>query len=53
MDEIFGLVWMKCYYDEGEYDVLIIDFVLIGIVLWFLSLLEVGGWYMRKFYKFL
>jgi len=51
MDEIFGLVRMKRHYDEAEYDVLIIDSAPTGTALRLLSLPEVGGWYMRKFYK--
>lgn len=51
MDEIFGLVRMKRHYDDGEYDVLIIDSAPTGTALRLLSLPEVGGWYMRKFYK--
>lgn len=51
MDEIFGLVRMKRHYDEGSYDVLIIDSAPTGTALRLLSLPEVGGWYMRKFYK--
>ncbi|MGB7443059.1 MAG: TRC40/GET3/ArsA family transport-energizing ATPase [Coleofasciculaceae cyanobacterium] len=51
MDEIFGLVRMKRHYDEKEYDVLIIDSAPTGTALRLLSLPEVGGWYMRRFYK--
>lgn len=51
MDEIFGLVRMKRHYDEGKYDVLIIDSAPTGTALRLLSLPEVGGWYMRRFYK--
>ncbi len=51
MDEIFGLVRMKRHFDEGVYDVLIIDSAPTGTALRLLSLPEVGGWYMRKFYK--
>jgi arsenite/tail-anchored protein-transporting ATPase len=51
MDEIFGLVRMKRHYDEGFYDVLIIDSAPTGTALRLLSLPEVGGWYMRRFYK--
>jgi arsenite/tail-anchored protein-transporting ATPase len=51
MDEIFGLVRMKRHYDEGTYDVLIIDSAPTGTALRLLSLPEVGGWYMRRFYK--
>ncbi|MBW4574705.1 MAG: TRC40/GET3/ArsA family transport-energizing ATPase [Aphanothece sp. CMT-3BRIN-NPC111] len=51
MDEIFGLVRMKRHYDEGEYDVLIIDSAPTGTALRLLSLPEVTGWYMRRFYK--
>ncbi len=51
MDEIFALVRMKRHYDEGEYDVLIIDSAPTGTALRLLSLPEVGGWYMRRFYK--
>jgi arsenite/tail-anchored protein-transporting ATPase len=51
MDEIFGLVRMKRHYDEGDYDVLIVDSAPTGTALRLLSLPEVGGWYMRRFYK--
>ena len=51
MDEIFGLVRMKRHYDEGEFDILIIDSAPTGTALRLLSLPEVGGWYMRRFYK--
>jgi len=51
MDEIFGLVRMKRHYDEGTFDVLIIDSAPTGTALRLLSLPEVGGWYMRRFYK--
>jgi arsenite-transporting ATPase len=42
---------MKRHYDEGTYDVLIIDSAPTGTALRLLSLPEVGGWYMRRFYK--
>ncbi len=51
MDEIFGLVRMKRHYDEADYEVLIIDSAPTGTALRLLSLPEVGGWYMRRFYK--
>ncbi len=51
MDEIFGLVRMKRHYDEGDFDILIIDSAPTGTALRLLSLPEVGGWYMRRFYK--
>jgi arsenite-transporting ATPase len=51
MDEIFSLVRMKRHYDEGDYDVLIIDSAPTGTALRLLSLPEVAGWYMRRFYK--
>ncbi|PMB14165.1 arsenic-transporting ATPase, partial [Fischerella thermalis CCMEE 5328] len=51
MDEIFGLVRMKRHYDEGDFDVLIIDSAPTGTALRLLSLPEVSGWYMRRFYK--
>lgn len=51
MDEIFSLVRMKRHHDEGEYDVLIIDSAPTGTALRLLSLPEVAGWYMRRFYK--
>jgi len=51
MDEIFGLVRVKRHYDEKTYDVLIIDSAPTGTALRLLSLPEVAGWYMRKFYK--
>lgn len=51
MDEIFSLVRMKRHYDEGDFDVLIIDSAPTGTALRLLSLPEVAGWYMRRFYK--
>ncbi|AFY71026.1 arsenite efflux ATP-binding protein ArsA [Thalassoporum mexicanum PCC 7367] len=51
MDEIFGLVRVKRHYDEQTYDVLIIDSAPTGTALRLLSLPEVAGWYMRRFYK--
>ncbi|MEM8639333.1 MAG: TRC40/GET3/ArsA family transport-energizing ATPase [Cyanobacteria bacterium P01_G01_bin.54] len=51
MDEIFGLVRMKRHYDEGDYEVLVIDSAPTGTALRLLSIPEVGGWYMRRFYK--
>ena len=51
MDEIFGLVRMKRHYDEGDFEILIIDSAPTGTALRLLSIPEVGGWYMRRFYK--
>jgi arsenite-transporting ATPase len=51
MDEIFSLVRMKRHYDEAEFEVLIIDSAPTGTALRLLSLPEVSGWYMRRFYK--
>lgn len=51
MDEIFSLVRMKRHYDENEFEVLIIDSAPTGTALRLLSLPEVSGWYMRRFYK--
>jgi len=51
MDEIFGLVRMKRHYDAGDFDVLIIDSAPTGTALRLLSLPEISGWYMRRFYK--
>ncbi len=51
MDEIFSLVRMKRHYDEDEFDVLIIDSAPTGTALRLLSLPEVAGFYMRRFYK--
>jgi len=51
MDEIFGLVRVKRHYDEKDFDVLVIDSAPTGTALRLLSLPEVAGWYMRKFYK--
>ncbi|MBD2100072.1 TRC40/GET3/ArsA family transport-energizing ATPase [Leptolyngbya sp. FACHB-261] len=50
MDEIFGLVRVKRHYDENEFDVLIIDSAPTGTALRLLSLPEVSGWYMRRFF---
>ncbi|MBN1278489.1 MAG: TRC40/GET3/ArsA family transport-energizing ATPase [Chlorobiaceae bacterium] len=51
MDEIFGLVRVFRHHREGNYDVLIIDSAPTGTALRLLSIPEVSGWYMRKFYK--
>ncbi len=51
MDEIFSLVRVNRHYDENEFDVLIIDSAPTGTALRLLSLPDVSGWYMRKFYK--
>ncbi len=51
MDEIFSLVRVNRHYDEGEFDVLIIDSAPTGTALRLLSLPDVSGWYMRKFFK--
>lgn len=51
MDEIFSLVRVNRHYDEGDFDVLIIDSAPTGTALRLLSLPEVSGWYMRRFYK--
>lgn len=51
MDEIFSLVRMKRHYDDNDFEVLIIDSAPTGTALRLLSLPEVGGWYMRRFYK--
>ena len=51
MDEIFGLVRMKRHYDEGDFEILIVDSAPTGTALRLLSIPEVGGWYMRRFYR--
>lgn len=51
MDEIFSLVRMKRHYDDGDFDVLIIDSAPTGTALRLLSIPEVAGWYMRRLYK--
>lgn len=51
MDEIFALVRMKRHYDAGDFDVLIVDSAPTGTALRLLSLPEISGWYMRRFYK--
>jgi len=50
-DEIFGLVRVFRHHKEGHFDVLIIDSAPTGTALRLLSIPEVGGWYMRRFYK--
>ena len=50
-DEIFGLVRVFRHHKEGNYDVLIIDSAPTGTALRLLSIPEVAGWYMRRFYK--
>ena len=50
-DEIFGLVRVFRHHKEGHYDVLIIDSAPTGTALRLLSIPEVTGWYMRRFYK--
>lgn len=51
MDEIFSLVRVKRHYDEADFDVLIIDSAPTGTALRLLSLPEVSGWYVRKFFR--
>jgi arsenite/tail-anchored protein-transporting ATPase len=51
MDEIFSLVRVKRHYDEADFDVLIIDSAPTGTALRLLSLPEVAGWYVRKFFR--
>lgn len=51
MDEIFALVRMKRHCDAGDFDVLIVDSAPTGTALRLLSLPEISGWYMRRFYK--
>ena len=51
MDEIFGLVRMFRHHQEGDYEVLIVDSAPTGTALRLLSLPEVSGWYMRRFYR--
>ena len=51
MDEIFALVRMKRHYDANDFDVLIVDSAPTGTALRLLSLPEISGWYMRRFYK--
>ncbi len=51
MDEIFSLVRVNRHYDDDDFDVLIIDSAPTGTALRLLSLPDVSGWYMRKFYK--
>jgi arsenite-transporting ATPase len=51
MDEIFGLVRVFRHHKDGHYDVLIIDSAPTGTALRLLSIPEVAGWYMRRFYK--
>lgn len=50
-DEIFGLVRVFRHHREGSYDVLIIDSAPTGTALRLLSIPEVTGWYMRRFYR--
>lgn len=50
-DEIFGLVRVFRHHKEGQFDVLIIDSAPTGTALRLLSIPEVTGWYMRRFYK--
>lgn len=51
MDEIFGLVRVFRHHQDSNFDVLIVDSAPTGTALRLLSLPEVGGWYMRRFYK--
>jgi arsenite-transporting ATPase len=51
MDEIFGLVRVFRHHEDSNFDVLIVDSAPTGTALRLLSLPEVGGWYMRRFYK--
>ncbi|ASC73394.1 arsenic transporter ATP-binding protein [Halomicronema hongdechloris C2206] len=51
MDEIFALVRMKRHCHAGDFDVLIVDSAPTGTALRLLSLPEISGWYVRRFYK--
>ncbi len=49
MEELASLIWVYHHYQSGEYDVVIVDCAPTGEALRFITLPEVGKWYMNKF----
>ncbi|MDA8201693.1 MAG: ArsA family ATPase [Chloroflexi bacterium] len=50
MDELASLLWIAEHYDEGEFDVIIVDAAPTGETLRLLSLPEAGKWWIEKIY---
>lgn len=50
MEEIAGFLWVHHHYRSGDFDLLVIDAAPTGESLRFLSLPEVGRWWMEKFF---
>jgi len=52
LDEVLALVRIKRYYDEGEYDVLIIDSAPTGAAMRLLAAPDLSRWYTRNLLGF-
>ena len=50
MDELVGLLYIARYYDEGEYDLLVVDCAPTGETLRLLSFPEMARWYMEHLF---
>jgi arsenite-transporting ATPase len=50
MEELFSLLVLERYYDEGSYDVAIIDCAPTGSTIRMLSFPDIIQWYMEKFF---
>jgi len=50
MEEVASFLWVHDHFKKGKYDVIIIDSAPTGETLRFLSLPDVGKWWMEKFF---
>jgi arsenite-transporting ATPase len=50
MDEVAGFLWIDQHFESGRYDLIVIDSAPTGESLRFLSLPDVGRWWMEKFF---
>jgi len=50
MEEVAGFLWVYHHFQSGEYDLLVIDTAPTGESLRFLSLPDVGRWWMEKLF---
>jgi arsenite-transporting ATPase len=50
MEEVAGFLWVHQHFQSGEYDLIVIDTAPTGESLRFLSLPEVGRWWMEKLF---
>ncbi len=50
MEEVAGFLWVHEHVESGRYDLIVIDAAPTGETLRFLSLPDVGRWWMEKFF---